>query len=322
MTTTTKSRILELFERHRGETLSGEGLAKALNVSRNAVWKAVSELKNDGYRIDAATNKGYCFCDTNDILSTQGISAHLASCTSTAQISVFPVLESTNKTARETAIGGAAHGTVVIAHRQTDGKGRFGRDFVSPEGGIYMSFVLRPERLQLVTPTAVTALAAVAVCEAIETVAGKSPSIKWVNDIFLNGLKICGISTEAVTDFESGGIAWIVLGIGINYDTKELPDALTGIAGSIFGHESAPALKNRLAAEVMNVILESPQNEAKIFASYKKRLNMLQKNVTVYSGSESYEARALDIDEKGRLIVETCNGETKVLNAGEISIRR
>ncbi|MCL2796881.1 MAG: biotin--[acetyl-CoA-carboxylase] ligase [Firmicutes bacterium] len=321
MPATLKNRLLELFEQHRGETLSGETLASIFGVSRNAVWKAVCELKNDGYRIDAATHRGYNFLDTNDILSEQGIRPHLKPFAAEAQISVLPTAESTNKTAREAAASGAEHGSVIFAHRQTAGKGRNGREFVSADGGIYMSFVLRPEFLPFMAPTAVTALAAVAVCEAVESVTGKSPSIKWVNDVFLGGLKVCGISTEAVTDFESGKISWIVLGLGINYDTKEFPEHLRGVAGSIFGKEGAPAVKNRLAAEVINRILAPKKDEPEIFASYKKRLNMLKKTVTVYAGNEVFEAFTWDIDECGHLIVKKADGETRVLNAGEISVR-
>jgi len=234
MTENTKSRVLEVFEQNRGATLSGEALAGMINVSRNAVWKAVCALKKDGYRIGATTNKGYVFCGSNDIVSAQSLKPYLIMPANAEKIRVFDVLDSTNQMAKEAAVGGAEHGSVIIAARQNAGKGRHGRAFFSPPGGIYMSFVLRPENLSFATPTAVTAFAAVTVCEAIESVTGKTPSIKWVNDIFLGNLKICGISTEAAADFESGKIAWVVLGIGVNYDCCEFPDGLKGIAGAIF----------------------------------------------------------------------------------------
>ena len=317
----TKKSVLELLEESRGEPVSGEKAAALLQVSRNAVWKAVRELKKDGYQIEATTKKGYRFCETNDILSAEGMKPYLKDSQFSENICVFPVLESTNFTAKEAAVNGAPHGSVTVALRQTFGKGRYSRTFFAPTGGIYMSFILRPEYIPFKNATTITAFAAISVCESIEAVTGKNPSIKWVNDIFLSDLKICGISTEAATELESGSFAWIVLGIGINYDTREFPENLAGIAGSIYPNGNAPQPKNRLAAEVINRILSRAYpTETEVFAAYKKRLMMLGKNITVYSTNETYEATAIDIDEAGRLIVQKQNGETCALFAGEISL--
>jgi BirA family biotin operon repressor/biotin-[acetyl-CoA-carboxylase] ligase len=237
-------------------------------------------------------------------------------------IHVFGCLESTNKTAKEMAISGAGHGTVIIADSQTAGKGRYGRSFYSPpKHGIYMSILLHPARLCFSTPTLLTAFAAVSVCEAIEAVTDKTPLIKWVNDVFVDGKKVCGILTEAVADYESGNTQWIVAGIGINLSTPAFPDDLRHIAGSVLDAGTVPVTRNRLASEVINRFVGGCGGEREMLADYKRRLFMLGKPVMVAGVNESYEAVAVDIDGSGRLIVKKGNGETLSLSSGEITIR-
>lgn len=277
----TKNRILELFEQRRGESISGEHLAGILGVSRNAVWKAVKELQRDGYSIVAVTNKGYCLSDENDIVSIAGIKPFLSpqSQLFADKIQIYKSLESTNKTAKEMAVAGAEHGTVIISDCQTMGQGRYSRSFFSPSGGLYMSLILRPQVLHFENPTFVTAFAAVSVCEAIESISKKVPKIKWVNDIFIDGKKVCGILTEAVTDFESGGLDWVALGIGINVYTRteEFPSELQSIATSIYPDKNIAGVRNKLSAEIINRILgfETTPDEVEIFEKYKKRLMIL-----------------------------------------------
>lgn len=322
----TKNRILELLEQRRGESISGEHLASILGISRNAVWKAVKELQKDGYQIVAVTNKGYCLSAENDIVSIPGIKPFLSEkCRPYAdKIQIYKSLESTNKTAKELAVAGAEHGTVVIADCQTMGRGRYSRSFFSPSGGLYMSMVLRPEGLHFANPTAVTAFAAVSVCEAIERVSQKVPSIKWVNDIFIDGKKVSGILTEAVTDFESGGLDWVVLGIGINVHirTEDFPGDLQSSATSVYPDEGVPGVRNKLSAEIINRILgcETVPSEREIFQKYKKRLMILGKKVTVLQNQTEYQATAMDIDSVGHLIVKNENGEIMTLSSGEIRI--
>lgn len=324
----TKSRILELLEQHREESISGERIAGILNISRNAVWKAIKELQKDGYSIVAVTKKGYCLSDDNDIVSIQGIKPFLSenSRPFAGKIRIYKSLESTNKTAKEMAIAGAEHGTVIISDCQTQGKGRFSRNFFSPSGGLYMSFILRPEVLRFHHPGSVTAFAAIAVCEAIENISKKVPEIKWVNDVFIDGKKVCGILTEAVTDFESGGLDWVVLGIGINVDlrTEDFPDDLQSVATSIYPNEKASNVRNKLSAEIINRILgfDTPPSEPEIFENYKKRMLMLGAEITVIQDRTEYRATAIDVDSVGHLIVKKKNGETAVLTSGEIRIQK
>ena len=240
------------------------------------------------------------------------------------EVFVYPSLESTNKTAKEMAIGGAAHGTIIIADYQTAGKGRYGRAFHSPAGhGIYMSLILHPSQLCLDATGLLTHFAAVSVCEAIEAISDKKPKIKWVNDIFLGNKKICGILTEAVTDFESGNMQWIVVGIGINFSTPvaDFPEELRKIAGAIFDSGDVSTTRNHLIAEIINrmMICKNQFDKKEVLEKYRKRLMMLGQSVLVTGAGKSYEATAMDIDDMGRLIVKKGTGETLPLSVGEIS---
>jgi len=317
----TRKKIISLLESNRERHLSGESIARQIGVTRNAVWKVIKELEKDGYKIEAVTNKGYALSSDSDILSAEGILPFLTEdiCDS---IFVYESLESTNKTAKEMAVAGAKHGTIVIANGQTAGRGRYDRKFYSPAGnGLYMSMILRPSRLWLSTPTLVTLFAAVCVCEAIEMTTGKQPQIKWVNDIFVNGKKVCGILTEAVTDFESGGIGWIVVGVGVNISSEGYPDEIKHIAGAIFTNDEPTITRNRLAAEIINrIMLPNATSEKELIDHYKKRLFILEQTIMVNSVDQPYEARVIDVDVMGQLVVEKDSGEVVKLSSGEISI--
>ncbi len=321
---TTKERVLHLLEEQRGAYISGEAIAKELNVSRNAVWKAISALRDAGYQVDAVTNQGYCLLPENDILSVQGILPYLPESAKhlAENIQIHQTLVSTNQTAKELALQGAAHGTMVLAETQTGGRGRYTRQFDSPAGGLYLSIVLHPEQLGFQYMTSVTAFAAVTVCEAIEAVSDAKPQIKWVNDVYIGKKKVCGILTEAVTDIESGQLGWIVLGIGVNVNTdpEKFPPALREIAGSVFPDGSGS--RNRMAAEILSRIAAPPHppQEADIMPKYKQHLMMLGQEVHVVQGDTVYPAEALDVDDAAHLIVRTASGEIKTLSSGEIRI--
>lgn len=273
---TTKDRVLRLLESAGGACISGAQIAAELQISRTAVWKAINTLREEGWQIDAATNKGYALAAENDVLSISRILLLLNEKAAgfSAQMQLLSAPDSTNQTAKALALEGAPHGTVLLADRQQNGRGRRGHSFFSPSGGLYMSMILLPEHYRFVRTEAYMAFAAVAVCAAIESVCRLSPQIKPVNDILLGGKKICGILTEAVADLESGDLGWIVLGIGINVRTapEDFPPELREIAGSL-RESRVSGLRCRLAAELMNRILgsEPPQEEA-LFADYRARL--------------------------------------------------
>lgn len=356
---TTKEKLLELFEANKGMYFSGEELAGKLSVSRAAVWKAVKGLRSEGYAIDAVTNKGYCLSVKTDILSPQGIQKYLKPEYQKLQLTVLPTVTSTNAVVRELAGGGqpgerlqnvkqsgneqqdvgqsgdgqphniltpvSTIEAVLIANEQTNGRGRYGRDFFSPEGtGIYMSLLLKPRGCSARQAVRFTTMAAVAMCEAIEEVSDEKAQIKWVNDIFVRGRKVCGILTEGSFDMESGALDYAVLGVGVNVylPVDGFPEELAGIAGSLFDG-TRDDMKNRLAAAFLNhfIAYYYGQGQADYTLKYRERSLAMGRQVTVISGEQKRNAFVYGIDEECRLLVRYEDGETERLSYGEIQIR-
>lgn len=318
-----KEQILSLFENQKGVYFSGEEIANQLSVSRTAVWKAVKSLKQEGYRIDAVANKGYCLSTESDILSAQGIGKYLDGDCGCIQLDVMTSVTSTNTLAREKAQAGAAEGYTIVASEQTQGRGRKGRSFFSPaDTGIYMSLVLRPERCTGEKASRMTSMAAVAVSEAIEAVSGVEAGIKWVNDIFVGGKKVCGILTEAAIGLEEGYVEYAILGIGVNVlpPKNDFPQELEPIAGTVF-HEAESDCKNRLAAEILNRFMKYYSGSRNYVEAYKQRSIALGREVQVITPNGQRKAKALDLDEECRLLVQYEDGTTEYLFSGEISIK-
>lgn len=319
---TVKSGLLEILEQHKGETISGEWLAGRLGCTRAAVWKAVKALREDGYRIASGANKGYMLSAETNRLSAEVIRPYL-NCQE-ASVWVYKEVDSTNRAAKQKAMDhSASHGSVVAASRQSAGRGRRGRSFFSPEGGLYLSVVLEPgETLQ--ESLLLTTAAAVAVFEAVEKLCGISLDIKWVNDLYRDGKKVCGILTEAVTDFESGSIQFAVVGIGINLfqDPDTLPEELKGIAGSIFERrEDAEKVDlNRLVAEIVNNLMEE-MKDLKLSPVYVAHNMIPGHEIRILDGERSRKALALEICQDGRLLVLEEDGSRTALSYGEVSIR-
>lgn len=322
---TTREKLLTLLEANKGTYFSGEDIAQALQVSRAAVWKAVNTLRQEGYAIDAVTNKGYRLSEDTDILSPQGIRKYLNVPYQSLDLAVVPTAGSTNALLREKANQGCSEGCVVIANQQIAGRGRYGRRFFSPgETGIYLSILLRPVHYSPRQAVCLTAAAAVAMCQAIESVSGEQPQIKWVNDIFLNGKKVCGILTEAAFGLETGTLEYAVLGVGVNvYPPKEgFPAELDSIAGAVLDCPGEDA-KNRLAGEFLNRFLDfyaAPETAAYL-EGYRSRSLVVGKNITVLSGDRAISAYAYGIDDACRLLVRYENGETEALSHGEIAVK-
>lgn len=320
-----KQHVLSVLEANRGQAISGSKLAQELSISRNAVWKAIKGLQDEGYAITAVTNKGYSLSDDNDILSSQSIEPYLGSCKENLRIEVHKTITSTNTVMKELAGQGELEGKVLIAQEQTEGRGRLGRSFYSPPTGIYMSILLRP-KMTIEDSLFVTTTAAVAVTKAIETIAKCEAKIKWVNDIFCNGKKVCGILTEAGIDFESGTLDYAVVGIGINvaYPKEGFPDELKEIATSIFDKNLYSAnARSQLVAEILNNFWEYYKNSTmkSCLDEYRKRSFLIGQEINVMLGDTTQKAIAIDIDDKARLVVKYPDGEIKTLHSGEVSIR-
>lgn len=319
-----KDSLLPLFKENRNKFLSGEDVAHQLNVSRAAVWKAINVLRNDGYRIEAVTNKGYRLADDNDILSASGVENYLEKSDCNIKIYMYDTITSTNAALKEMAANGTKEGATVIAAEQTAGRGRFKRQFYSPKtSGIYMSMLIKPH-IPASQSTAITTAAAVAVSEAAEAVSGKKTAIKWVNDVLINRKKICGILTEASVDIESGSLQYAIVGIGVNVYKPDggFPDDIKNIAGAVFD-EPGYDLRNRLAAEIINRFMRyyKELDKKTYLAAYRERCIVPGRKITVLSHDKSTKALALDVDDDCRLHVRYDDGSEDYLSSGEISIR-
>lgn len=319
-----KEKLLELFESNKGAYFSGEEIAGKLGVSRAAVWKAVKGLRSEGYPIDAVTNKGYRLSENTDILSPQGIKKYLKPEYCNLDLHVLPSVPSTNTLVREKAQEGLLEGYTVIANEQTGGRGRYGRSFFSPSGsGMYLSILLRPSGYCASQAARITTMAAVAMCEAIDEVSEKKPQIKWVNDLYLNGKKICGILTEASFGLESGLLEYAVLGIGLNiYRPEEgFPEEIQDKAGFLY-EDPQDDLKNRLCAGFLNHFMYYYQSEDLTYVeTYRSRNLALGRQITTISGNERRNALVCDIDDECHLVVKYEDGTTEHLSYGEIEIR-
>lgn len=242
-------------------------------------------------------------------------------------IEVYETISSTNTFVKELAKQGKKEGKVVISREQTGGRGRLGRTFFSPDGtGIYMSLLLRPN-ISLSESLFITVAAAVAVAEAIEAISEKKPKIKWVNDVFCENKKVCGILTESSLSSQTGQLNYAVLGIGINVLPPEdgFPETIKDIASSIFdaGSNISIEIQAKLIAEVLGRFWNYYKDlSSKSFLSeYKKRSLLIGKKISIIAGETVEKARALDIDDQCRLKVEMTDYTIRLLSSGDVSIR-
>ena len=262
---------------------------------------------------------------SGDMLTASGVEKHLK--TPGIRVQSFREISSTNTVLKTMAAEGAAEGVVLIAEKQSSGKGRMGRSFYSPPGsGLYMSILLRPGT-EAAQATGITACAAVAAALAIEELSGRRTDIKWVNDIYMENRKVCGILTEASVDGESGCISYAVVGIGINTQVPQgdFPQELKKIAGSAFSSEPAvPDLRCRLAAAVIDrlmVYYRDPE-AGNCFKEYRKRSFLLGKPISIIrAGQEPIPATAVGLDRDYALIVRLKDGSMQKINSGEVSVR-
>ena len=320
-----KDKVLELLDNSKGEYLSGEQIAEKLGCTRGAVWKAVKSLQDEGCAIAAVTNKGYCMNADTDILSLAGIKKYLDPEQQKLDIEVYKTVTSTNTLLRERANDGAVEGKVIISGEQTQGRGRLGRSFFSPsDSGLYMSILLRPD-MAAVDAVKITTAAAVSVALAIEKYSDLKPSIKWVNDIYIDGKKICGILTEASLSMENGGLEYAVLGIGVNAYEPDggFPEEIKDVAGAVFKNRQSD-MRNKIAAEIINVFMQlySSFGENSFYPEYRKRLLWVGEKINVIKGSVKTPAVMLGADEDCRLHVRYDDGKEEFISSGEISIRK
>ncbi|GHU55726.1 bifunctional ligase/repressor BirA [Clostridia bacterium] len=314
-----KEQVFEELVKNRDRYMSGQHLAGTFNVSRTVIWNYIKELQAEGVSILTSTRKGYKIENIGSRLSSALIKEKTSDFW--GNIVVAECVESTNDTARE-LIKNADTNIVVIANEQLAGRGRRGREFLSPKGGLYMSVAFRPN-IDISFLQLITACTAVSVCEAVDAVVGTYTQIKWVNDIYLNNKKLCGILTESLISVENKDLNFLIVGIGINIEKmpETVPDEI---------REKTIALKdvdteidrNILAAEILHKLEHHFKliSNKKFIGDYRSRSCVIGKNITVIKENSQMKAKALDIDDNGALIVQYPDGLKEVLNSGEVSL--
>lgn len=316
-----KQKTLEVLENNRGQYISGGELASTLEVSRNAVWKAIKSLEQEGYSIDAVKNRGYRLAESNDILSNQSIHKYLSRHTEHFQLDIRKSVTSTNVLLKEQACQGMKEGAVLIAEEQTCGKGKTGKGFYSPKGtGIYMSLLLRPD-IGLNETFLLTAASAVAVTEAIEVVSDRRAMIEWINDVYCDGKKVSGILTEASFQVETCKLDYVIIGIGIHVKLPEQAVTNESEQGADCVFERTETdVRSQLIAEVLMRFWDYYENlrEKSFVKTYIERSNVIGRQVKVKMGDEIISGKAVAINEQCHLMLEMQDGTVKEIGAGTI----
>lgn len=324
---TDKSDILTLLRNSR-DYVSGQQLCDQFGVSRTAVWKAINQLKEEGYRIEAVSHKGYRLLESPDVLSRSEVLSRLKTKWAGQQLFYLEETGSTNIDAKHYAEEGEPHGTTVIAEKQNAGRGRRGKYWESPPGSaIYMTIMLKPD-FAPDKASMLTLVMALSVAEAITEATGLQAGIKWPNDVVVNKKKVCGILTEL--NVETDYIRHVVIGVGINVNNgapEEFPEEIRETATSLRIEAGTPFSR----AELLERVLERFEKNYDTFVTtldlrllieaYGRYLLNLNMEVNVLDPKGSYTGVARGISTTGELLVEKEDGEMKTVYAGEVSVR-
>lgn len=319
-----KEEILRLLRSADGY-ISGQELCNRFGVSRTAVWKAINQLKEDGYEIEAQQNKGYRLMTAPDLMTEAEIKSLMHTEWVAKEVLYFDTIDSTNTKAQELAEKGYPSGTLVVADKQESGKGRRGRSWVSPSGtGIFMTLMIKPD-INPNNASMLTLVAALAVAKAITSVTGEEALIKWPNDIVINGKKVCGILTEMNAQFDY--INHIVVGIGINVHNESFPEEISQMASSLMIEAGGKRFhRAQIIAETMSYFEQyydtflKTQDLSALVREYDELLVNRNKSVRVLDPKEPFDGKAMGITPKGELIVDTWESR-KLVSSGEVSVR-
>ena len=334
---TTSDILLDMLIEQNGRPLSGEEAALHLGLSRVSVWKAMQKLRDEGYEIEGGKNKGYILKSSSDVLNAFSIEKNLSAFAQSVckgKVEVFKTIDSTNTEAKRRLTSSSRaeslHGTVLFAEHQSAGRGRFSRSFYSPRGaGLYFSLIFCPSipaRTEKEVPSSAlyTAISATVICRCLKAL-GFAPQIKWVNDIYLNGKKICGILSEGIIDMETSSVQAVIIGIGLNVKESNFPPELKNKAGALFSEaEDLPLNRNVLASSIISSLIEALyglHSQNTLMEEYKSLSLLTGKKVKVqpFAGTP-YQALVLGISDLGHLIIETDDGKKNELISGEVSL--
>ena len=319
-----KEEILRLLRSADGY-ISGQELCNRFGVSRTAVWKAINQLKEAGYEIEAQQNKGYRLMAAPDLMTEAEIKSLMHTDWVAKEVLYCATIDSTNTQAQELAEKGYPSGTLVVADKQDSGKGRRGRSWVSPSGtGIFMTLMIKPD-INPNNASMLTLVAALAVAKAITSVTGEEAMIKWPNDIVVNSKKVCGILTEMNAQFDY--INNIVVGIGINVHNESFPEEISQMASSLMIEAGGKRFhRAQIIAETMSYFEQyydtflKTQDLSALVREYDELLVNRNKSVRVLDPKEPFDGKAMGITPKGELIVDTWESR-KLVSSGEVSVR-
>ncbi|MCI5857850.1 MAG: biotin--[acetyl-CoA-carboxylase] ligase [Agathobacter sp.] len=318
-----KAEILAMLRESDGY-VSGQELCNKFGVSRTAIWKAINQLKEMGYKFEAVSNKGYHLVSAPDVMNEAEIKSLLHTEWAGQELFCFDEIDSTNTKAKELAEQGYPSGTLVVADRQIAGRGRRGRSWDSPAGiGIFMTLMLKPD-INPNNASMLTLVTALATAQAISDVTGADARIKWPNDIVINGKKVCGILTEMSAQFDY--INHIVIGIGINVHNESFPEEIRETASSLFLESGRHIHRADLIVRFLErfeanyaIFLQTEDLEG-LMRDYNALLVNIQKQVRILDPKEPFEGKAIGITKRGELIVDTWESR-KLVSSGEVSVR-
>ena len=311
--------------RESNDYVSGQQLCEKLGVSRTAVWKAINQLKEEGYQVEAVRNRGYHIVESPDVISKEEIVSMIDTNWAGQEVYYYNITDSTNIRAKQLGDEGAPHGTLVTADQQSAGRGRRGRGWESPPGcSVYMSILLRPDIPPVKAPM-LTLVMALSVAGSLKDCTDLDVQIKWPNDIILKGKKLVGILTEMSTEIDY--INHVVIGVGINVNMEYLPEGIRDKATSLRLATGHVVRRSELIASTMKqferyygLFLES-RNLESMREEYNQLLVNRGKEVRILGGKEEYNAVALGINSEGELLVRREDGSEEAVFAGEVSVR-
>ncbi|MCM1101901.1 MAG: biotin--[acetyl-CoA-carboxylase] ligase [Clostridium sp.] len=322
-----RAKILELL-REKGDFVSGQQLCDCFGVTRTAVWKAVSRLREEGYKIEAVQNKGYCLVESgaeSEMYTQNELTSRMRTRWAGKPVCFYESLDSTNSEAKRLAEAGAAHGTLVVADMQTAGKGRRGHSW-SCQAGVnsYFTILLRPDLMPDAAPM-LTLVMAHAVAAGIRRETGVEVGIKWPNDIVIQGRKVCGILTEMSA--ERDYIQHVVIGAGINVRAQEFAPEIADRAIALDTVCDRPTDRSRLLVAIMELFEEDYEqfvrtgSLASVKDAYQELLVNRGREVCVLDPAGEYRGVARGINDMGELLVEMSDGTAREVFAGEVSVR-
>ena len=315
--------ILSLFRQTPEGFVSGERISDELGVSRTAVWKHIRNLRQAGYQIEAIPSRGYQLQQSPDILMPEAIQSGLECRRVGSRIISFDEADSTNLQACRFGDEGADDGLVVIADRQSSGKGRMGRQWESPGGvNLYASILLRPPVLPFEAPK-LTFLSAVAVCRAIKNCTGLQPTVKWPNDILLNGAKVAGLLNEMSS--ETDQVHYVILGIGVNLNMRadQFPDDLRYPATSlaiVSGKAVSRLAFTRSLLQELDTLYQIylERGSAPVLTAWTELCDLTGTRVQVDCNDLLIEGIMVGLGDDGALLIRTSAGKIESIYAGDV----